>query len=173
MFSPKRRSVLVATAAVFAGLVATLGLIPISKLVGIVGFITFRSMFSPVAGMLLGPITGGLSVVVGVFLDIALGKPLVFLGLDFLPDLAAAVTAGLCFSGRRTLGILIPCAVVAALLLGPASPLAVFFWGIPFVWMHLLSIAILAGSLYLERRGRFGRLSWAFVAPVMFASTMS
>lgn len=161
-----------ASASVFAALYAVLGLIPISRLVGIGAFITFREMVSPLIGMLFGPVTGGLSIILGVFLDFGLGKPPVFLGLDFLIDLAAALTAGLCFTGRRSLAVLFPSAVIALLLLGPSSPLLVSVWGVPFVWMHVASVAVLGAAVYLESGGRIRKLSVWFVGATMFASTM-
>jgi hypothetical protein len=175
LLRPTRRSALVASAAAFAAIYAVLGLLPISRLVGIPSFITFREAVSPLAGMLFGPLGGGLSMVLGVFVDFALGRPVVFLGLDFLVDLAAAATAGLCFTGRRRLGLLLPGALVVAFLLGPSPAGLVYVdgLGVPFVWMHVLSVAVLAGALYLEREGKIQRLSVPFVGAVMFASTMA
>lgn len=172
MLRADRRTQLLAAASIFAALYAILGFVPISRLIGIGAFITFREAISPVAGMVLGPVTGGLSMILGTVIDFALGKPPVFLGLDFMIDLAAAVTAGLAFTGRRLLAVAFPSAVLIVFLLGPASPLSVTFYGIPFVWMHLVSVGVLGGALVLEKRGRIGRLSWVFVAATMFASTM-
>jgi hypothetical protein len=175
LLSLSRRSALVASAAVFAAVYALLGLVPISRLVGINSFITLREAISPLAGMLFGPVGGGLSMVLGVYLDFALGRPVTFLGADFLIDAMAAVTAGLAFTGRRALALLVPIALVAIFLVSPASVLFVSVGGVlvPFVWMHLASIAILAGALLLESRGRIPRTGWVFVAAVMFASTMA
>lgn len=175
MLSFSRRSAVVASAAVFAAVYALLGLVPISRLVGISSFITLREAISPLAGMLFGPVGGGLSMVLGVYLDFTLGRPVTFLGVDFLIDMMAAVTAGLAFTGRRALAVLVPTALVAAFLISPASVLFVSVGGVlvPFVWMHLASIAVLAVALFLESRGRLARTGWAFVAAVILASTMA
>ena len=169
-----RRSALVAATAVFAALYAVLGLIPISRLVGIPSFITMREAVSPLTGMLLGPL-GGISVVIGVFLDFGLGRPVVFLGLDFLIDLAAVVTAGLAFTGRRKLAVLFPAALSLVFLASPSSGWCVSAGGIPvpFVWMHAVSVGVLAGALFLEAKGRISRLSWPFVGSMTFAATMA
>jgi hypothetical protein len=134
-----------------------------------------REAISPLAGMLFGPVGGGLSMVLGVYLDFGLGRPVSFLGLDFLVDTMAAVTAGLCFLGRRKLAVVLPSALVIVFLVSPSSVLFVDVGGVPvpFVWMHVASIAILAGALYLEAGGTIKRTSAFFVAPVMFASTMA
>lgn len=165
---------MVAAAAVFAGLYAVLGLIPISSLVGISGFITMREAVSPLIGMLFGPL-GAFSVAIGVFIDFGLGRPVVFLGLDFLVDAAAVITAGLAFSGRRKAAVLFPAALVGIFLASPSAAWLVDVGGVPvpFVWMHVLSVVVLAGALTLEARGRIRRLSWAFVGAVTFASTMA
>jgi hypothetical protein len=175
LLRPRRRSTIVASAAAFAAVYAIIGLVPLSRLVGISSFITMREAISPLAGMLFGPVGGGLSMVLGVYLDFLLGRPVAFLGLDFLIDLMAAVTAGLCFLGRRRLAVILPSILVVIFLFSPSSVLFVDVGGVPvpFVWMHLASIIVLAGALRLEAGGHIKRTSALFVAPVMFASTMA
>ncbi len=152
-----------------------MGLIPISALVGIGGFITFREAISPLAGMLLGPLVGGLSIVLGVFIDFFLGRPVVFLGLDFMIDFAAAVVAGLCYTGRRKLALGLPVVLIVVFVVSPFSIGAVDVGGleVPFVWLHVLSVVVLAAALFLELKKAIGKLSWFFVTAVMFASTMA
>jgi len=175
LLRPRRRSTIVASAAAFAAVYAIIGLVPLSRLVGIPSFITMREAISPLAGMLFGPVGGGLSMVLGVYLDFGLGRPVAFLGLDFLVDMMAAVTAGLCFLGRRKLAVVVPSALVVAFLASPSSVWFVDVGGVPvpFVWMHVTSIAVLAGALHLEKGGRLKKTGPFFVAPVMFASTMA
>jgi len=174
VLSPRKRTVLAASAGVFAGLYAVLGLVPISALIGISGFITFREAVSPLSGMLLGPAAGGLSIILGVILDFGLGRPVVFFGFDFCVDLAAAVTAGLCFTGRRLMAVLFPAGVIILLELGPSAPtfVSVGTTLVPFVWMHVLSVGLLAGALAAEKAGKVSRLSPIFVVAVTFAATM-
>jgi hypothetical protein len=168
----KRRSQLIAAASILAALYAILGFIPVSRLIGIGGFITLREAISPVAGMVLGPVAGGLSIVIGVLLDIALGKPVIFFGLDFMIDMAAAVVAGLAFTRRRVLAVLFPITVLVVFAAGPSSPVSVTVWGIPFLWMHVLSILVLGTALFLEKRKTINLLGPAFVGSVVFAATM-
>ena len=174
MLRSGRRTSTIAAVAVLAAVYAVLGLMPISRLVGISSFITMREAVSPLIGMILGP-SGGVAVIIGVVLDFGLGRPVVFLGLDFLVDLAAAVTAGLAFTGRRKAAVLLPTALIVAFLLSPASAGFVSVGGIsiPFVWMHLTSVGALASALYLESKGRVSRLGPAFVGATMFAATMA
>lgn len=174
MIKARRRTSVVASAGVLAALYAILGLIPISRLVGISSFITFREALSPLIGMLLGPV-GGFAIFIGVILDFGFGRPVVFLGFDFLIDMAAALTAGFAFTGRRKAALILPAALIAIFLANPTSAYFVEVGSIevPFVWMHVLSVGILAVALNLESRGKIQRLSWIFVGSTMFASTMA
>jgi len=170
-----RRTSFVAGAAVFAVLYALLGLIPVAPYIGVGSFLTFREIVSPLAGMTFGPLTGGFSMIVGNFVDFAFGKPVVFDFLDFVPDLASAALAGLVFTGRRKAALALPLALMAWYSLDPLSVDTVVVEGtqVPFLWMHLLSVATLGFALALESRGRLNRLHPAFVAATVFASTMT
>jgi hypothetical protein len=170
-----RRTSFVAGAAVFAVLYAILGLIPVAPYIGVGSFLTFREVVSPLAGMIFGPLTGGFSMIIGNFVDFAFGKPVVFDFLDFVPDLASAVLAGLVFTGRRKAALVLPLGLMAWYSLDPLSVDTVVVEGtpIPFLWMHLLSVATLAIALAYEARGKISRLHPAFVAATVFASTMT
>jgi hypothetical protein len=165
---------MVAAASVFAAVYTVLGLIPVSAYVGIGSFLTFREILSPLAGMLFGPMIGGYSMVLGGFVDFALGKPVSFDFLDFVPDLAAAVTAGFCFTGRRGAAVALPVLLMAIYTLDPLSNSLISVGGfeVPFLWMHLLSVLVLASALLIEGRGRLGLLSPYFIASTVFAATM-
>ena len=175
MLHARGRSYFVASAAVFAVIYAILGLFPVSAYVGVSSFLTFREVVSPLAGMLFGPWTGGFSMIIGNFVDFAFNKPVVFDYLDFVPDLASAVLAGLVFTGRRKIAVVLPLALVAWYSLDPLSADVVSVQGvpIPFFWMHALSVVVLGVALTLEARGRLSRLNPAFVAATVFASTMT
>jgi hypothetical protein len=171
----RRRSYVVASASLFAALYAVLGLIPISPYVGLGSFLSFREILPPLAGMLFGPLTGGLSMLVGGFVDIGLRGSSNFDFLDFVPDLVGAATAGFCFTGRRKEALALPLIFTVAYCVEPLSAAFVSVGGvpIPFVWMHVASFAVLAGILLLERNGRLNRLSTVFVASTVFASVMA
>ncbi|MDA4118608.1 MAG: ECF transporter S component, partial [Thaumarchaeota archaeon] len=57
----------IAAVAVFAAVYAVLSLIPVSRLINNVSFLTMAETFSPLTGMILGPVDGGLSVLIGTF----------------------------------------------------------------------------------------------------------
>ena len=175
MLHAKGRSYFVSSASVFSVIYAILGLFPVSAYVGVGSFLTFREVVSPLAGMLFGPWTGGFSMVIGNFVDFAFNKPVVFDYLDFVPDLASAVLAGLVFTGRRKVAIALPLALVAWYALDPLSGDVISVQGVPvpFFWMHALSIVVLGVALAFESKGRLGRMNPAFVAATVFASTMT
>ena len=175
MLPVRRRTYAVASASLFAVVYAILGLFPISAIIGAGGFLTFREAVSPLAGMLFGPGVGGFSMVLGNFVDFAMGKPIVFDFLDFIPDLVSAVVAGLAFTGHRKAALCLPVFLLVLFTLDPLSPVLVNVGGvdIPFLWMHVISMGVLAGALLYEKRGSLARLSPVFVSAVAFASTMS
>lgn len=136
---------------------------------------TFREILSPLAGMLFGPLTGGFSMVIGNFVDFTFGKPVVFDFLDFVPDTASAVLAGLVFTGRRKFALALPMVLVLWYSLDPLSINFVLVGGlmVPFYWMHLLSVLVLGVAFVFETKGRLNRLNPFYVGATMFASTMT
>jgi len=175
MIRTNTRSRLIASAAVFAAIYAALGVIPVSAYVGIPSFLSFREILAPLAGLLFGPLTGGVSMIIGGFADMGLRGGTNFDFLDFVPDLVAAVTAGFCFTGRRKLALGLPIVLTLVYTADPLSAVFISVAGvpIPFAWMHIVSFAALAVVLLLEMNGRLGRMSLGFIAPVIFASTMA
>jgi hypothetical protein len=171
----RRRTYAVASASIFAVLYALLGLFPVSALIGTGSFLTFREVVSPLCGMIFGPVVGGLSMILGNFVDFALGKPVVFDFLDFIPDAVSAVVAGLAFTGRRKAAVGVPVLLMAWFSLDPVSPVVVSVGGVPvpYLWMHITSVVVLSAALLWEARGALDRVTPAFVGAVTFAATMS
>ena len=164
-----------ALATVFAVVYVILGLFPVSVLIGTASFLTFREVISPLAGMLFGPVVGGASMILGNFVAFAVGKPVVFDFLDFIPDMVSAVVAGLAFTGRRVAAVALPVVLLVWFTLDPLSATWVNVGGVavPFLWMHVASLAVLVVVLLYEARGRLNKLTPLFVGAVTFASTMS
>ena len=173
MLRLKRRTAMVAAGSLFAALYAVLGTIPVSKLVlGSGYFLTASNFVTPLAGMIFGPVVGGLAALVGDLLDayagyVAFGST----GISIVAaDLAVVVTAGLAYRGRWKAALAVP---VAVLVLYWLDPISVLFVGpVPFTWLHMLSLIPLVGALLLQRRGRLSRLHPAFVASVTFAALL-
>ena len=172
MLKLKKRSKIVASASVFAALVAVLGTIPLSKLILGSGFLAASKVIIPLVGMLFGPAGGSLAVIIGDALDMAGG----FIARDafglttLVADLCVVLTAALAFTGRWKLAIALPVWVLVAFF---ADPISVLFVGpVPFAWLHMLAFAALAAAVIAEKTGRIGKLHPFFVASVTLGALM-
>ncbi len=161
--------------AVFAAVYAILGLIPVSRLIGSVSFLTMAETFSPLTGMILGPLDGGLSVLVGTFVSIALGKPVGFDGLDFIPGVVGAVTAGFAFRGKVKTTAALSVVLFAAYMVDPLSAPFVDVGSVPvpFLWMHMLATVLFVVLSYLVRSGVNLVSQIVMTVSVVFVSTMN
>lgn len=173
MLRPRRRTYAVATASVFAALYAILGTIPFSRYVLGQGFLTASKLVAPVGGMLFGPVVGSFSAALGDVVDFAYNGQLSagVVRLDTLAaDLTVVITAGLAYTGRRRAAVSLPILVLAAYSLDPLS--VDFVGAVPFFWLPMVSIAVLAGALWLESRKMVNLVNPIFVGAVAFAALM-
>ncbi|MBI4258349.1 MAG: hypothetical protein HY619_05290 [Thaumarchaeota archaeon] len=144
----------IALASIFATLFAIIRLIPTYPLLGVPGT-TFPAsdILAPIYGVILGPYVGGASVLLGVFLSVALGRPLVFLGLDFLPALCNTLAVGLLMRGNRILVLFFNIVLLAVFTVSPFTlalvkmPFAPAGLSVPFSWLHVVGIIVLASPL--------------------------
>src|SRR5213594_3079945 len=133
--------------------------IPVSKLIGIPGFITAGGMIAPVLGILLEPSYGVFAVFVGTTLASFIpGNGLRFFGLDFLPGATNVVLVSLVARGRRKEALLIFLVMIALFLINPFTEI---FVGanlgsppVPYLWLHLVALGFLASPLARDVRGR-------------------
>lgn len=141
---------LLALTSSFAVIYATLRIVPTFPVVGIPGA-SFASsdILVPLYGVILGPIFGGAAVVLGTFLAVVLGKPLIFLGMDFLPAAAGTIAVGFLARGKKVPVIALFLATLAIFLAHPLSLVLVKlpFGSIPFNWMHIAVIVLLVTPL--------------------------
>ena len=136
----------IATIAIFAAIYAVLNQIPVSKLIGANSTLTMAEVFSPLAGMILGPFAGGASVVLGTFVA-APGHPLVFDGLDFIPPLMAAMTAGFAIKRKASWAVGLSLALLVIYSLDPYSlPLIdVGSVPVPYYWLQIVALVAYVG----------------------------
>jgi hypothetical protein len=103
---------MIASIAVFSALYAVLRIMQTIPMIGAQGAsFSLSDVLAPLYGIILGPFGGGASVVIGTFLAMAMGKPVIFLGLDFLPALVNAVAWGFLFdvNGRPVVLLNVAC----------------------------------------------------------------
>jgi hypothetical protein len=147
--SLNRSTKTIAMIAIFAALYAALRIIPTVPMIGTGATFHLSDILAPLYGILLGPFTGGISIIIGTFAAIGLGSPAPFLGLDFLPAFIVAVSLGLLVRGKWWPVV----ALNVLLLVGYAiNPLTVNFivtpWGtVPYLWMHILAFIVLLSPL--------------------------
>jgi hypothetical protein len=152
MFNPAQRSQRtkqIALLTIFTALYIVLRFIPFSMLIGPTGgFLSVSDFLAPIYGILLGPYFGGLSVVLGNFAAIGLGRPMSFYGLDFLPDFMAAISTGFLYQNRRSRWAIVVAINVALLGIFLVNPLTTLFIGpFPFAWLHIVAFIILLTPL--------------------------
>lgn len=122
---------------------------------------SFRAgdIVAPLYGIILGPLVGPLAVAFGTIIGFFVGAPPVFLGLDFLPATMCATVVGLATRRRRREAILLNIGLILAFLSLPFAPLFIQVgpyqagpnqigpFQIPYVWLHLGGLAVLASPV--------------------------
>ena len=131
--------------------------LPTYPMLGIPGA-TFKAgdIVAPLFGVLLGPILGPLSITIGTFAAFSTGAPPVFLGLDFLPAATSAAMVGLITRYRKKESILLNGAIILLFLSLPytAFYIQVGAYSVPFVWLHLVGLALLISPLSTKAAGK-------------------
>jgi hypothetical protein len=114
-------------------------------MVGVAGAFSLSDILAPIYGVILGPYVGGLSVILGTFLAMAMGKPVTFMFLDFLPATINAIALGLLIKRKWIPVILLNVILLLAFLLNPLTSL--FIGPFPFAWVHILAFIFLLSPL--------------------------
>lgn len=126
---------------------------------------TFRAgdFVAPLYGIVLGPLIGPLAIALGTFVGFSVGAPPVFLGLDFLPAAVCAAMVGLTTRNRRREALVLNGALIVIFLLLPFSPslISVGDYRVPYVWLHLVGLALLASPLAASAALNISR-NWSF-----------
>lgn len=143
------RTTKLALISLFAVLYTVLRLVPTFPMLGVPGTFSASDMLAPIYGILLGPYIGGASVIVGTFLAIALGKPMIFLGLDFLPAAIGAISLGFLVQRKFSLVTATFLVLLGLYLIHPLTLRFVTLNGqsVPYNWLHIVALAILVSPL--------------------------
>lgn len=139
-----------ATIAIFSALYSVLRILPTVPMVGVPGAsFSVSDVLAPLYGILLGPYVGGVTVILGTFLGMALGKPVVFLGLDFLPAFVNVVALGLLFRRKFLPAFILNITLLVLFLVNPLTSILINVGGmlLPFAWVHILAFIVLLSPL--------------------------
>jgi hypothetical protein len=136
--------------AIFAALYTVLRMIQTIPMIGVEGGkFSVSDVVAPIYGIVLGPYVGGASVILGSFLAIALGRPVTFMFLDFLPALVNAVALGFLVRRKWWPVVVLYAALLIGFLLNPLTTLFISIGGIavPFAWLHFAGFIVLLSPL--------------------------
>jgi hypothetical protein len=130
-------------------------MIPTFAMIGISGVaFSLADVVAPLFGIILGPYAGAMSVILGTFLSFGFGRPMVFLGLDFLPGAVDALIVGLLVQGKRRIATTLYTIIFAAFLMHPYTaifvPISIPYFGIKsffYPWLHLVALLVLISPL--------------------------
>ena len=144
-----QRTKQIAYLVMFTALYVILRFIPFTIIIGPSGgFLSLSDFLAPIIGILLGPYLGGLSVIIGNFAAIGLGRPMIFFGLDFIPDLMGVLATGFLIQQKKSrwaIAVGINAALLAIFLVNPLTSFFVF--NFPFVWLHIVAFILLLTPL--------------------------
>jgi len=172
---------------IFAVLYFTFRMIPAFPMLGVSGgAFALADVLAPVYGIILGPTIGAISIILGTFLAIVMGKPMIFMGFDFLPAMMNAFIVGLIIKKQRILPIVLytllfilflihPYTAITALIQIPQSSFKTQFF---FAWLHLIALLILISPFrnkavkWLEENENIAKQSLAILF-LSFIGTMA
>ncbi|MCW4015844.1 MAG: ECF transporter S component [Candidatus Bathyarchaeota archaeon] len=144
----------IALVAIFTALYAVLRIIPTVPMIGASNAsFSLSDVIAPIYGIILGPYIGGLSTTIGTFLAMAMGKPVSFMFLDFLPATIGAVSLGLLIKKKWVHVIAINVTLLAVFLIHPNTSVLIDFSlgettiALPFAWLHIVALAVLISPL--------------------------
>ncbi|MCL2258049.1 MAG: hypothetical protein FWC14_07685 [Candidatus Bathyarchaeota archaeon] len=150
--SPKQIAIII----VFSAIYAAMRVIPTFPLIGLEGgYFSIADILAPIYGIILGPYTGGISVIIGTAVGM-FAKPPVFLGLDFLPALVNTVALGFLVRKKWLPAVILNAVLLAAFVF---NPLTLNFVDLsidnttlmlPFVWMHIIAFLVLLSPLGMK-----------------------
>jgi len=145
---------IIAFISIFTALYAVLRIIPTIPMMGSSGnWFSLSDVIAPIYGIILGPLTGGLSIILGTFVAMAMGRPVIFMFLDFLPATVAAVSVGLLIKNKWKYAVGINVALLVAFLIHPNTSVFVDYSigsttvTLPFAWLHIVAFIVLISPL--------------------------
>lgn len=142
----------IASIAVFAALQALLSTFPFTITLGVSGQITLGLVGGSLIGILLGPVTGGLAVLIGSYISVFLNPAGAIFGIfSPIPAVLGCVGAG-CVRIKR--GYVAGVIILISLLVFYANPVGREVYAYP--WLHIIAMAIAFSPLVNVAGSDFG-----------------
>ena len=148
--------------------------VPLDRLIGVSGSITFSGIITPVLGVFLAPSYGILAVFLGTMIAAFIpgsAGTLKFGGLDFLGGALNVALISFLVRGRRTEATLMYMATLGLFVINPNTEIFVgtylqnlpipFQWlrlpspPVPYLWLHFVALAVLVSPLTRNLRNSF------------------
>ena len=161
----------------------------LDRLIGVNGAITFSGIVTPVLGFFLAPSYGILAVFIGTMIAAFIpgsAGTLKFGGLDFLGGALNVALISLLVRGRRTEAILMYIATLGLFITNPNTEIFVgsnfpklsapFQWltlpspPVPYLWLHLIALGVLASPLTRNLGNAFSFGARRSLAKAVFAT---
>ena len=141
----------IAIIASFAVIYAIMRILPSFPVIGAPGAsFALADILVPIYAIIFGPYIAAATIFLGTFLGIVFGKPIIFLGWDFLPATMGALFIGLIVHGKKVfaLGLFIIGIVIFNLL--PYTETLIPINGqisLPYNWLHIIAALALISPL--------------------------
>jgi hypothetical protein len=137
-----------AYSAAFAALYTVFRIVPISQLIGSSGFVPLSNALALTYALVLGPIAGSLSVILGTVIAYFMGNTPIFLGLDFITPLTAVLAMSLMVRRKYLWPLVAVFSVLLVLFnLSPMTlsmiPIPGLGVSFPLTWLHFVALGIL------------------------------
>lgn len=141
------RSKQISIVASFAVIYAIMRIVPSFPVVGAPGAsFSMADILVPIYAIIFGPYIASAAIFLGTFLGIVFGKPIIFLGWDFLPATMGALFIGMIIQGKKFIAIGLFIFVLLIFNLLPYTETIIPIndqISIPYNWFHIVAILAL------------------------------
>ena len=138
-----KRSKQIAIISAFAVIYAIMRIVPSFPVIGAPGAsFSMSDILVPIYAIVFGPYIAAAAIFLGTFLGIVFGKPIIFLGWDFLPATMGALFIGFIIHGKKfiALGLLLIGILIFNLLPYTESFIPINSQiSIPYNWFHIIA----------------------------------
>ncbi len=138
----------IATIGIFSTIYAIIRVVPLFPIIGTQASFPLSDVLVPLLGMILEPKIAFLSITLGTFISFVLGKPPIFLGLDFAPAALAAFCVGKTLKNEKLQPSLLFLLAILFYFIYPNSLPFIEVSSIPIPYMYLHIVALLLIIFY-------------------------